>query len=308
MAGPRQIVDAPTFTPSAYGLFSVVQTPSNGDAHWQNGITWMSYCPVGMGSSTYDECIAVTGAPDAPPPEPSAKTDNVSNALRAATPFTPYVRFDCSPVGNEEAVQVATDALSRTEGWQVERAFWTGLVNGRVIAFPHLAANAQVLDSQGTILQTAASPVVTGASPLNITTGLGLLEQQLADCYGGQGIIHVPPKLLPSLNAHQLLTVTNTRNVGTGRFDRQLQTLNGNLVSVGAGYPGTSPTGAAPASDATWIYATGAVTMRRGDVKVGRIGESINRDNNTIQLIAERTYVLNWDCCHLAAYVALSTP
>lgn len=306
MAGPRQVVDAPTFTPPQYGLFSVVQTPSTPDVHWQNGITWSSYCPVNMGSATYDECIAVTGAGAVP--EPSVKSDNVEHEVRGATPFTPYVRFDCATVGNEQAVEVATDALSRTEGWQVEHAFWTGLVDGKTLAFPHLAANAEVLDSNGVVLQTAASPVVTGTTAMDVTTALGLIEQALADCYGGQGVIHVPPKLLPSLDAHQLLRVVNARNVGSGRFDRQLQTLNGNLVAVGAGYPGTSPSGAAPASGTSWIYATGAVSMRRGDVKITPRNSAINRDNNTIEMIAERTYVLAWDCCHIAANVALSTP
>lgn len=307
MAGPRQVVDAPTFTPAPYGLFSVVQTPSVSDPHWQNGVTWTSYCPEGMGAATYDECIAVTGS-GGPPPEPSAKTDNVEHVIRGATPFTPYVRFDCSTVGNEEAVQVATDTLNRTEMWQVERAFWTGVVDGRTLAFPHLAANAEVHDANAVLLQTVASPVVTGTTAQDVTTALGQLEQALADCYGGQGVIHVPPKLLPTLDAHQLIRVTNARNVGSGRYDRQLQTLNGNLVAVGAGYPGTSPAGVAPATDSTWIYATGAITMRRGNVKVTPFGSAVNRDNNTVEMIAERTYVLTWDCCHFAAHVALSTP
>jgi hypothetical protein len=261
-----------------------------------------------MGDATYDECIAVTGSGGQTPPEPSVKTDNLEHELRGATPFTPYVRFDCATVGNEEAVQAATDALNRTESWQIERAFWTGVVDGQTLVFPHLAANAEVVDPGGVILQSTATPVVTGTASMDVTTALGLLEQALADCYGGQGVIHVPPKLLPSLDALDLVHVANARNVGTGRFNGQLQTLNGNLVAVGSGYPGTSPSGAAPASDSTWIYATGAITMRRGDVKVTPFASAVNRETNNIEMIAERTYVLAWDCCHLAAHVALSTP
>ena len=37
------------------------------------------------------------------------------------------------------------------EPWQVERAFWTGVAAGRNVVWPHLAANAVVLDSQGVV-------------------------------------------------------------------------------------------------------------------------------------------------------------
>lgn len=303
MAGPRQIVDPPTFTRSQFGLLSVVQTPTIQDSHWQNGVTWQSLCPVNMGSSTYDECIATTGAPEGVVPEPATKTDNVDRIVRGATPFTPYAKFDCSPVGNAEAQRVATNALAQTEAWQVERAFWTGRVQNRPIVFPHLAANAQVLDNGGALLQPAAV-TVTGA-PVDIATGLGLLEQGLADCYGGVGVIHVPIKLVPTLDALGLLRPVPGRDVGTGQFGRQLQTLAGNLVAVGAGYPGTSPSGVDPGSGASWMYATGAVFLYRSSVKINPLTSTIDRGNNTIEMIAERTYVIGWDCCLLAVLVQL---
>lgn len=305
MAGPRQLVDAPTFSPSPYGLLSVVQTPANSGAHWQNGVTWTSFCP-NEAQATYDECIAVTGS-GGPPTEPSVKSPNVEMSLRGATPFTPYVRFDCATVGNESAIETARDALARTEGLQVERSFWTGVVDGHVSAFPHLAANTEVDDSQGVLLQTVATPAVTGG-PFDIAEGLGLLEQALADCFGGVGVIHMPVKLVPTLDALGLLRVVNARNVGSGQFDRQLQTLNGNLVAAGAGYPGTSPSGAAATDTTTWIYATGPVFMRRSDVRVMPATSAINRETNNIEMIAERTYVLGFDCCHAAIQVNLSTP
>jgi hypothetical protein len=305
VAGPRQIVDAPTFTAASFGLLSVVQTPSTQNTHWQNGVTWSSYCPVNSGSATYDECIATTGAPEGAVPEPASKVANVDHDLRGATPFTPYVRFDCSPVGNEDARRIATDALAQTEEWQVERAFWTGSIQDRPIAFPHLAATADVFDNASVQLQVATT-IVTGA-PVDVATGIGLLEQGLADCYGGVGIIHVPTKLLPSLDARTLIHPVGGRDVGTGQFGRQLQTLAGNLVAVGAGYPGTSPSGAAPTAGAVWVYATGPVFMYRSDVKVTPFSSAVDRTNNTIQMIAERTYVLGWDCCVLAVQVNLGS-
>lgn len=298
MAGPRLIVNPPTFTPSPYGLLSVAQV-ANGDGtpHWQNGVTWQSRCLVPMGRLTYDECIAVTGS-GGPPPEPNAKTDVLDLTLRGATPFTAYAKFDCALIGMDDALKIATDALAQSEPWQVERAFWTGLVDGRVLAFPHLAANADVLDAQSIKLQSSASIVVTGAA-VDAVSGLGLLESALADCYNGVGVIHIPVKLLPTLQAWGLVTAQSGK----------LRTLNGNLVAVGGGYPGTSPTGVTPATGESWMYATGAVFMYRGEVQVpvDKVS-SINRTNNTREMIAERTYVLGWDCCHHAVLVDIGVP
>lgn len=297
MAGPRLIVNPPAFTPSPYGLLSVAQQITADGPHWQNGITWQTRCLVPMGRSTYDECIVVTGSGGSPP-EPNAKTDVVDLTYRGATPFTAYAKFDCSLAGMDDALKIANDALAQSESWQVERAFWTGLVDGRVVAFPHLAATAGVLDAQGVELQDPTSIVVTGAA-VDVATGLGLLETALADCYNGVGVIHVPVKLLPTLQAWGLVVAQSGK----------LRTLNGNLVAVGGGYPGSSPSGVSPATGEAWMYATGAVFMYRGDVKVPSDKvSSINRTTNTREMIAERTYVLGWDCCQHAVLVDLGVP
>lgn len=290
MAGPRLIVDPPVFTPQPFGLMSVVQTASADTTHWQNGITWQSRCMNPMGNGTYDECIAVTGI-GGPPPEPSVKSENVELILRGATPFTVYAKFECSPIGIADANKIATEALAKSETWQVERSFWTGQVDGKMIAFPHLTANAEVDDAQGIMIQTAAV-TVTGTA-VDVATGLGLLEKQLADCYNGVGVIHVPAQLLPTLDAWGLVKAQSG----------VLKTLNGNLVAVGAGYTGSSPAGATAAAGTAWMYATGAVMMYRGEVKIATLSESINRANNTVKMIAERTYVLGWDCCHAAVLI-----
>lgn len=304
MAGPRQIIDPPTFTSSRYGLFSVVDRANVTGTHWQNGVTWSSYCNIsGMGASTYDECIATTGAPDGDVPQPSVKANSVEHVLRGATPFTPLVRFDCAPIGNEEARQVATEALARVEEWQVEYAFWTGIVDGKTLAFPHLAANAEVYDGDSVLLQPTASPVATGA--MDPATALGLLEEGLGDCSGGRGVIHVPLRLLSTLIAWGLVLPAGGRDTG-GQFGRQLVTPAGNLVAVGAGYQGTGPNGVDPGPNSAWMYATGQVFMKRSDIKISPFTSSVNRESNTIEMIAERTYVLGWgDCCLLAALVDL---
>lgn len=304
MAGPRLPIDAPPFTASPYGLLSVVNFTGAGSPHWQNGVTWESYClAVGMGSTTYDECIAVTGTGSLP--EPSVKAANVTSVPRGATPFTTFVEFDCSPVGLGDAQAIATNALAQSEGYQVERAFSTGLVDGKTLAFPHLAANATVVDAQGIVLQNAASIVVTGS--YDPASALGLLESALAACYNGVGVVHVPVKAIPSLAAWGLIE-RGGRDGVNGQVGRQLRTANGNLVAAGAGYAGTSPTGAAAGAEQAWIYATGAIFGFRSDVRYFSPRESLDRSANTMKMIAERTYVLGWDCCHVAILMDLGVP
>ena len=291
MAGARQIVDPPTFTSLPYGLWDAAQKPATSSPHWQQGITWIERCPTG--GTTYDECLSVTGT--GAPPEPAAKTDNVDQTFRGATPFTVVAEFDCSPVGLGDAATVAGDALARVEAQQVEAAFWTGTAGAQTLVFPHLAANAEVLDAQDIVLQTVASPAVTGADAAH---ALGELEADLADCYSGQGIIHVPRVALPTLAAWNLVE----------ERDGRLYTTAGNLVVVGGGYTGSGPDGSAPAAGTAWIYATGAVFGYRGDVQVTSPRDSIDRSANTMRMIAERTYVLGFECCHLAAHIVLGVP
>ena len=288
----RQLIDLPAvFTPLPYGLWDSIQTPSPDSVHWQQGVTWIERCPTG--DTTYDECLSVTGT--GAPPEPPAKTPNVTQESRGATPVTVIAEFQCTPIGLGEAQSVAQDALARVEQQQLETAFWTGLAADQTVVFPHLAADAEVLDGD-VVLQSVASPVVTGA---DAATALGALEQELADCYKGQGLIHVPRTALPTLAAWKLARLDDA-----GR----LVTPNGNLIVAGGGYTGTGPDGAAPADGTTWIYATGAAFGYRSNVYFTQVRDSLDRATNTLRMQAERTYLIGFECCLLAAHIVLGVP
>jgi hypothetical protein len=296
---PRQLVDPPAFAPLPYGLLSVVEPRNPADNHWQNGVTYQSRCGITMGTAVYDECIAVTTGVGTPAPAnmPTQNTSSIGVTTRGATAFTPLVEFDCAPVGNDQAQKIATDALNTSAPYQVEQAFWTGIVAGQVVAFPHLAANATLTDAGGALLQSV--PVTGSASPpYDVADGLGYLESQLAGCYSGVGVIHVPVIAIPTLAAWGLITVQGG----------QLRTLNGNRVAAGGGYPGTGPTGAAPTAGTVWLYATGAVFAYSGATRILGLPGALDRAENTIRMIAERTYVLGWDCCHVGVQVSLGVP
>jgi hypothetical protein len=299
VAGPRQLVDGPSFAKLPYGLWEAVQQPNASGPHWQNGITWVDRCPTG--GTVMDECLAVTGTGGAPTAQQSL-SGNVTQTNRGATAFTVYAEFDCSPVGLSDAATVAAEALDRVEQWQVERAFWSG-TSGKsggvdtTTVFPHLAANATLSDSAGILLQPAASPAATGTDD-DVVIVLGKLEAALDDCYHGQGVIHVAREAADTMFAWNLL-------VDRGGI---LYTKAGHRAVVGAGYTGTGPDGSSAPANTSWIYATGAVFGYRSAIDMPTNPQSFDRVENTYHLIAQRTYVLGFECCLLAARVNLGVP
>jgi hypothetical protein len=304
MAGPRLVVAGPSFTPLPYGLWDAVQKPTADTNHWQNGITWWDRC--GNGDTLYDECIAITGIGGSPTGQ-APLSQNITQQNRGATSFACYAEFDCSPVGLMDAQTIADEALDKVAGYQLERAFWTGVAgkttsNGvpQTTVFPHLAANTVFLDPGNStiVMQPAASMAASGGATTDVADGFGQLESALATCYHGLGVIHIPATALPTLEAWDLV---EDRDGG-------LYSPAGHRVVVGSGYPGTSPAGAAPALGSTWVYGTGAVFGYQAPVNVGELIELFDRTENTHHMVAERTYVLGFECCLIATQIALGVP
>jgi hypothetical protein len=299
MAGARQVVDGPAYAGLPYGLWDSIQQRDVTDQHWRNGVTWSDICPSQTSSTAYDSCIAVTGTGGAPPAN-SALSSNVTLTNRGATPFTVYAEFDCSPIGLDSLGEraLAETNLARVERNVVAAAFWSGQAAGQSTVWPHLAASSTLSDPNGILLQPAATQAVTGTG-VDAATSLGILENQLAACYGGQGVIHVPYLALPTLRAWRLAKPGD---------DGKLYTPAGNLVVASGGYPGTSPAGASAASGNCWIYATGQVFGYRSDVQVMQLPGTFDRAKNTEKRLAMRTYLFGFECCLLAAQMALGVP
>ncbi len=294
---PRQYVESSSFTPLPYGLLSALASEIRNpdDAHWTGGVTYEPLC--GAGGSTYDECLTVSGTASGDtvvPAEPPAKSGTTDITVRGAMPFTVYAEVDCSAPGFwDRAAQYGAEALAQSEQYQVEQSLWTGIAGGGAVVYPHLAANVAVYDDHGYLLQTAATSLVGGGT-LDVVEALGRLEGALADCYNGVGIIHVPRDLASAFHNAQLIIPDGPR----------YRTANGNIVVLGSGYTGSSPSGTS-ADSLAWIYATGMMFIYRGPVTVTRPRDSIDRATNTVYAIAERTYLVGWDCCHIATNVTM---
>ncbi len=309
MAGVRQLIDGPQFTPLPNFLWDAAQHPSPAGlgAHWQQGVTWQERC--GGAGTVYDECLAVTGSGGTPAAQGSLAA-NVTQTNRGATAFTVYAEFDCSPVGQgltqADLDNKAVEALAKMEAFQVTRAFWTGTAGytgsppgtAQSTVYPHLAEDTVLDDAQGIRLQTAASPLVTGGE--DPAVALGQVEAALAQCYGGQGVIHIPYLALPTFTSRMLMMPESANG--------PIRTLAGNLVVPGVGYTGSSPAGAAPAAGTAWIYATGAVFGYRSEVFAQQFTETFDRSENTVKSLASRTYLFGFECCHIGALVNLGVP
>lgn len=283
MAEARFLVAPPTRTLLPYGLMSVVQTPENVDQHWQNGIQFEPD-PCERARATTTDC----------PAPPIDKLPTLGPGHRGANPFTVYTLPTCSAPGFiDEARTRAVAALTSGEARTVERVFWTGELG----VTPSLAATGGMVTGADGIVEQTSATIITGG-PLDPVEGLALLEEQLSLCYGNEGVIHMTPGTLTRL-------FTNGSIVRDGA---RLRTANGHLVAAGAGYPGTGPSGVANAPGVRWMFATGAVFLRRSDVftPAGRPAQHLDRRNNTVAYLAERTYVIGWDCCHFAVPVRIA--
>lgn len=295
MAGIRGIVDGPGFVALPNALWEAAQHPDTSGPHWQQGVTWTDWC--GGAATTYaDKCIAVTGTggsvPAPPPLGPTA-----IGVDRGATAFTVYAAFDCSLIGLPDVDQAA-QALERSEAFQVSRAFWSGQSGGQATVWPHLAADAALDDPHGIRLQTAADEVVAAAD--DAATVIGRLDAALAEQYGGEGAVHVPPTALATLKARRL--------VCEDEADGLPRTPGGHRIVAAAGYSGTGPDGVAPAAGSAWLYATGALFGYRSEVAVREFPGTFDRATNTIRKQASRTYLFGWECAHLAALMTLGVP
>lgn len=205
---------------------------------------------------------------------PKTLTSN-NGSLGIATPFTVYGHFNCSLLGYSPATaqDKATSHLLAREEARVEQAFWTGdLAN-----FPSLSGATDV------------TPI--GGSP-NAAGGVAILEDWIAANYGSVGVIHMTRSAATMALAEDVLTTSGGR----------LVTKLGTPVAAGAGYPGTGPNGEALAGATTWMYASPAVFGYRSEVFTSSNvpGDLLDRSENNLTAVAERSYLLGFDPCGVA--------
>ena len=118
--------------------------------------------------------------------------------------------------------------------------------------------------------------------------------------YGPPGILHVA---IPVLNALKEAHVVEKDS--SGRW----VTPMGTVVSAGC-YANNDPAGAAPADGVFWMYLTGQTAIWRtsdAELQVAPVEGSLDRTTNQYLMMAEREYVVSYDCGGFAKSVILWT-
>lgn len=282
------------FTAPQYGLLSTATNLDLQDPHWQMGINYEPLCP--HAATTYSVCTSGLDNVEDDLADPTAKEATTEWAVRGSTPFTVRTQIDCSPVGVwEEFPERVEQSLTRAEEYAVEQAFWTGLTEGNTdqkVVYPHLAHDGDDIEDNDVLLQPEVTVVST--TPMPIRPAVGLLEAAIRECYPGVATLHVP-----------LALSTEMRRVARERSGL-ITTFAGSKVVLGGGYPGTAPDGSSQAG-VYWIYATGEMFYNRGELHTHERVDGLDTDVNTLSLMAERTYVVGWNCCLYAVPVAIET-
>ncbi|MGY4103422.1 hypothetical protein ACW2Q0_28245 [Nocardia sp. R16R-3T] len=274
MAAPPMIVPAPTQTPARFGLQSAADMLADYAPHMRLGVAWE---PPPCGPAHVDP--AKCG--DAPTDRDANLVDGIG--LDTADPITVYAGFTCRSVGlTEQDIEARATAALATEWVAVEQAVW---------------ADTYLRLMRDEATPGADDPVntpVLAEDPVNITRAVGLLEAFLGANYGGIGVIHAPREVAAHAATAQLVTESAGR----------LLTPLGNRYAFGSGYPNTGPDGTAAAAGTAWLVVTGAVNYRRSVVTSRRSTsprEYFDPADNSVRLVAERTYLVSWDDCVRAA-------
>lgn len=271
MSTPTLYVEPPSFVPAPFGLMSVADVRDEADPHWREQILMQ---PERCSASS----IYVDGCP---PVEDRVKTITAGVATRGAQPFTIVDGFRCSTVGftEEQVNERAATALSHGEARAVERMLWTGASDNGENIQPWLG-NTDA--SAGLAFAPPVVDVLT-TGPVEIRDAIGLLEEALGECYGGVGVLHMSRGYSPFM--HHV-------GIFQDRTGTTLETTIGTKVAAGGGYPSGI------------IRATGSMLVTRSTPEVvASYRDSLDRTNNTVTIIVERTYVVTWDCCLFAAAV-----
>lgn len=222
-----------------------------------------------------------------------------SAQYRTYIPFEIITKFKCSTMSRrpEEIREIAIAASESCTQKALEYELWTGSLAQAAAADDSWDSATRGAFPNRFLASSSATDVTPVAgTPVKTKHGLALLERALASCGCGlQGTIHV------------------TRDVGSAlglkNDDNALVTNLGNTVIAGSGYTGTGPDGTAPAANQAWMYVTGPITVRLGEILVvpDKISQAVDTARNTTAYSVSQPAAVTWNsCCHAAVLVDLS--
>lgn len=268
--------------PLRYGLLQAAVGPLELPVHARNGglryVT--SLCAEGFGYEI--ECIG----------DQNSKASEFALGTTTVTglPFIIAATLTCGTVGYtfEEQRAFVMARLLGVEQSVLEDIFSTSALGQG----PGLVAADGITTVTG-----AGDSVVNVLSELERARYCGFTGNMTQ--YGPPGYLHVAIPVLNALKAEHVLEWDGTR----------WRTPMGTVVSAGC-YANNDPAGAAPADGVFWMYLTGQTVIWRtpdSEVQVAPVEGSLNRTTNQMMMLAEREYVVTYECGGFAKPVTLWT-
>lgn len=281
---PAVPVEKPTASlPLRYGLFQAAIGPLDLPVHGRNGGTQYQTSLCGNGFGYEVECV------DNQNSKAAAWTENGVTTV-TGLPFIVFATMQCGTVGYTYAEQEAL-ALERLKG--VEQA-----VVEEIFSTSTVGQGPGLVTADGITTVTGAGDSVTNVlSELERARYCGFTGNDVA--YGPPGILHVAIPVFNELKREHVIEFDGTR----------WRTPIGTVVSTGC-YANNDPAGAAPADGVFWMYLTGQTTIWRtpdSAVQIAPVEGSLDRTTNQYMMLAEREYVITYECGGFAKPVTLWT-
>lgn len=258
--------------PNRYGLLQAAVGPLELPTHARiGGLQYVNeICGEGFGYEV--ECVDAL----------DAKTFDLGLEVVTGVPFVVYSTILCGSVGftQDEFNAMAASRLMSVEQTIVEQVFSSGDFGQA----PSLANNTP-----------AATVIATGG--VSAVDVISELENAIycTSQYGPNAFLHMPIAVINELASQHLLTWDGTR----------WRTPMGSIVSAGC-YSNLSPVGVAPADGTFWVYATGQTAIwRSSDIFVAPVAGTLDRTTNQQLILAEREYVVTFECDAYAKAVVL---
>lgn len=280
---PPVLIPKPTPSmPLRYGLLQAAVGPLDLPVHARNGglryVT--SLCDDGFGYEV--NCIGSTAS--------KASEFVLGTTTVTGLPFIIAATVTCPPVGYtfEEQRAFVMERLRGVEQAVLETIFSTSTFGQA----PGLIAADGITTVTG-----AGDNVVDVLSELERARYCGFTGNTAR--YGPPGYLHVAIPVLNYLKREHLIEWDGTR----------WRTPMGTVVSAGC-YANNDPAGAAPADGVFWMYLTGQTAIWRtpdSEVHVAPVEGSLNRTTNQFLMLAEREYVVTYECGGFAKPVTLWT-
>lgn len=266
-----------------YGLFAAANGPLDLPVHGRNGGVQYVTAVCGEGFGYEIECLTAQDSKSA------AWTENGTETVLGA-PFMVFATMQCGSAGYtfDEQKSLVIERLLGVEQSVVEEVFSTSTFGQS----PGLTAADGIITVTG-----AGDSVVNVLSELERARYCGFTGNTTQ--YGPKAVLHVAIPVLNALKQEHLVDWDGTR----------WRTPMGTVVSAGC-YANNDPAGAAPADGVFWMYITGQTTIWRtsdANIQVAPVEGSLDRTTNQYMMLAEREYVVTYECGGFAKPVTLWT-